>query len=149
MRRTSKGSDGYWIVTKKNSLKHLNNVAKVSAVTEAEQSSKLPGKNKNEEVFAVPQTCQSTPPPLSLPHQIFCNKLLALSKNVTVNLSSGPAVLIVDVATLKRIVLRPPRTDRELCAIPGVRPFGRACNNAGFEHLRNIESWRVKDGDWG
>jgi hypothetical protein len=108
----------------------------------------ITGKNKIEELIAAPQNRQSPPPPpLSLPHQIFHNKLLALSKAATANLSPPPTTPIVDSATLQLIVSRPPRTNQELWAIPDIGPFVRACKLVRCDLLERIALWRVEEGD--
>ena len=120
----------------------------IQTVLEAEQESMITGKNKIEELIAAPQNRQSPPPPpLSLPHQIFHNKLLALSKAATANLSPPPTTPIVDSATLQLIVSRPPRTNQELWAIPDIGPFVRACKLVRCDLLERIALWRVEEGD--
>lgn len=107
------------------------------------------GKNKVEELVATPQCRQPPPPspsPLSLSHQIFHNKLLALSKAVTTKLSPPPTVPIVNSITLRLIVARPPRTNQELWAIPDIGPFVRACKLAKCDLLEKITLWRVAEG---
>ena len=90
------------------------------------------------------QSPSPPPPPLSVPHQIFFNKLLAFSKFVTAKLNPRPPNPLISDATLRLIVAQPPCNKRELWEVPDIVPFLKACAIVKCDLLGNIDKWRIE-----